>query len=530
MKQNLIRPMTDEYTEYLRDESRTVGKAETISFPASEEEIVNIVKQMEEHKTPITLQGARTGLAAGAVPFQGHVMNMSRMDKINGIRKDEAGNFYIKLQPGVILSQLRKKIELKSFDYQNWREEDQKAYADFCDAPEHFFSPDPTEASATLGGMVACNASGARSYRYGSIRPYVTALRIVLASGETLEIRRGEIIAKGREIQLLTEQGRKLKIKLPSYKMPDTKNASGYYVDDNMDAIDLFIGSDGTLGIISEIEVGLLKMPPVVWGVTCFFQQETFVLDYIKEIRNEIEEIASMEYFDGDALEILRQQKKKGQAFAQLPDIHPEMKAAAYLELHTGTEKNALLLLEKIEAIMETAGGNPLHTWVARVDVDRDRLLFFRHAIPESVNMLIDERKKTAPNITKLGTDMAVPDEHLHRVVTIYRKTLKEKGIQSAVWGHIGDNHLHVNLLPKSDEEYETGKKIYAEWAREITGLGGAVSAEHGVGKLKSQFLQVMFGEEAVNQMRELKRTFDPYGMLGRDNLFTYETEGGKTS
>ncbi len=391
------------------------------------------------------------------------------------------------------------------------------------------FQPDPTEASATLGGMVACNASGARSYRYGSIRPYVTALRLVMSSGETLEIERGEIFAKGRLVQLRTEQGTDLKIELPTYQMPDTKNASGYYIDDNMDVIDLFIGSDGTLGIISEIEVKLLKMPPVVWGVTCFFQHENFVLDYVKEVRRKIEETASMEYFDGDALEILRQQKKKGQAFAQLPDIHPEMKAAAYLELHTTTENSALSLLEQIETIMEEAGGNVHHTWVARVDVDRDRLLFFRHAIPESVNMLIDERKKQAPGITKLGTDMAVPDEHLHRVVSIYRKTLKEKGIQSAIWGHIGDNHLHVNLLPKNEAEYETGKIIYSQWAREITALGGAVSAEHGVGKLKSQFLQVMYGQEAVDQMRKLKKTFDPDGILGRGNLFPYEKEGGKT-
>ena len=297
-----------------------------------------------------------------------------------------------------------------------------------------------------------------------------------------------------------------------------------------MDAIDLFIGSDGTLGIISEIEIRLLKMPPIVWGVTCFFLQEQTVLDYVAEIRKSLTSIASMEYFDGDALEILRQQKKKGHAFAQLPEIDEMMKAAAYLELHVETEEDALDHLEKIEAIMDKSGGDAQHTWVARVDVDRDRLLFFRHAIPESVNMLIDERKKNSPGITKLGTDMAVPDKHLHRIVATYRASLKQQGLQSAVWGHIGDNHLHVNLLPNSEEEYEAGKKIYEEWAKEVTAIGGAVSAEHGVGKLKANFLQTMYGDQAIEEMRELKKQFDPNGMLGQGNLFAFQSEGGSNS
>ena len=530
MSQSLIRPMTEEYEEFLRDESRTSGKAESISFPNGENDIKKIVDELRREAVPITLQGARTGLAAGAVPSRGHIMNMSRMDRVTGMRKDQQNQFYIRVQPGVILSQLRKKIELKSFEHKGWSQECQKAYADFCDAPEQFFSPDPTEASATLGGMVACNASGARSYRYGSIRPYVTSLRVVLTGGEVLEIRRGEIKAKGRDLTLVTEQRDSLKISLPRYQMPDTKNASGYYVEDNMDAIDLFIGSDGTLGIISEIEIRLLKMPSVVWGVTCFFQQEQAVLDYVAEIRRSLTEIASMEYFDGDALEILRQQKKKGHTFAQLPDIDEKMQAAAYLELHVGTEEEALDHLEKIEAIMDKTGGDAQHTWVARVDVDRDRLLFFRHAIPESVNMLIDERKKQFPGITKLGTDMAVPDKHLHRIVSTYRASLKRQGLQSAVWGHIGDNHLHVNLLPRNEKEYETGKKIYAEWAKEVTALGGAVSAEHGVGKLKAHFLQVMYGEQAIEEMRELKKQFDPDGMLGQGNLFAFQSKGGGNS
>ncbi|SDY81075.1 FAD-binding oxidoreductase [Tindallia californiensis] len=525
MDKNLIRAMAEEYTEFLRDESRMVGKAESISFPQCEKEMVHIVKKMVDRQIPITLQGGRTGLAAGAVPLKGHVMNTSRMDKIVGMRKDDQGSYYLRLQPGITLSQLRKKIEMKAFDHHDWKVDDKKAYIEFCEEPEYFFSPDPTEASATLGGMVACNASGARSYHYGSIRSYVTSLRLVLANGDTVEIKRGTIIAKGREAELMTEQGNLLKLKLPQYQSPSIKNASGYYVADDMDVIDLFIGSDGTLAIISEIEVKLLKMPPVVWGISCFFTQEALAVNFVKEIRKKTDKVASIEYFDGDALEILRVQKKKGLTFANLPDISPEMKAAVYVEIHVETTQEAIELLKLLKKKIKKADGDTKHTWVARVDVDRDRLLFFRHAIPESVNMLIDERKKDCPTITKLGTDMAVPDEFLDWVINVYREKLKAKGIRSAVWGHIGDNHLHVNLLPRNEKEYELGKEIYAEWASEISKVGGVVSAEHGVGKLKYQFLETMYGSAAVEQMRSLKQIFDPLEILGRGNLFSF-TEG----
>lgn len=527
MAQYLIRSMTDDYAEYLRDESRTNGKAESISFPTTERDIKRIVDVLRRNQTPITLQGARTGLAAGAVPLQGHIMNMSRMDRITGMRRDQQGQFYISLQPGVVLSQLKKMIELKSFDDKTWSNRCQKTYAEFCDAPEQFFSPDPTEASASLGGMVACNASGARSYRYGSVRSYVTYLRVVLTSGEILEIRRGENLAKGRNLELRTDAGKVLNITLPRYQMPNTKNASGYYVEDDMDAIDLFIGSDGTLGIISEIEIKLLDMPRVVWGVACFFQQEQRVLDFVVEIRSVLTEIASIEYFDEDALEILRKQKKAGHTFAQLPEIDRRYKAAAYLEIHSSSEEMALEELKKIETIMEKVGGDAQHTWVAQVDVDKDRLLFFRHAIPESVNRLIDEGKKFCPGLTKLGTDMAVPDQFLYHIVKVYRESLKSQGLRSAVWGHIGNNHLHVNLLPKNEKEYEIGKKLYAEWATIVTELGGAVSAEHGVGKLKADFLKQMYGDKAIDEMKKLKNQFDANGMLGHGNLFSFSSKGG---
>ena len=134
--------------------------------------------------------------------------------------------------------------------------------------------------------------------------------------------------------------------------------------------------------------------------------------------------------------------------------------------------------------------------------------------------MFIDERKKVDPIITKLGADMSVPDQYLSEVVSLYRTTLQEKGLETATWGHIGNNHLHVNILPRDGEDYRKGKALYARWARAVTAMGGAVSAEHGVGKLKRDFLKVMYGEQHILEMARMKQTLDPGFQFGRGNLF----------
>jgi D-lactate dehydrogenase (cytochrome) len=520
MVNRLIKAMSDEFAEYLKDESRTVGSAESISFPKEEDEIIKLMQTLYPKEIPITIQGARTGLAAGAVPGGGHIMNISRMDKATAMRKDDNGIFHVSVQPGMILSNLREYISGRKFNTESWTDESRKTFAEFCKSQELFFSPDPTEASATIGGMVACNASGARSYLYGPTRNHVTGLKLVLYNGETLTLRRGESFSKGRILKLVSDAGTVMELKLPSYQMPKTKNASGYHIEDNMDAIDLFIGSDGTLGVITEIEVKLLPLPQYIWSVSCFFDDMDDSIKFVETIRNRLNKIAAIEFFDGDAMKILMKQRSENPGFSRLPEVDENKQTAIYLELHYQEEKDAIEGLRTIGTSMDESGGSSTDTWVARNDSDRDRLVFFRHAVPESVNMLIDERKKTNPTITKLGTDMSVPDDKLGDIVKTYSTMLEESGLQSAIWGHIGDNHLHVNLLPNNDDDYAKGKILYGKWAQIVTEMGGAVSAEHGVGKIKSEFLTVMYGEKHIQEMAEFKQSLDPAALLGAGNMF----------
>ncbi len=525
MPYTLIKPMTEEYQVYLRDESRTIGRAEAIAFVRNEAELAVVLAKAHADGTPVTLQGARTGLAAAAVPNGGLVINLMRMDRVTGLRRDAEGRFYIRLQPGVILSQLNKRIADKRFDTTGWDDSALAAYAAFKEAPEQFFTPDPTESSCSIGGMVACNASGARSYRYGPVREHVSALRLMLTDGQILTIDRGQVFARGRRLTLTTDQGRRLDIRLPDYTMPRTKNASGYYVKDDMDAIDLIIGSDGTLGVITQIEVALQPLPGAIWGAACFFERESQAIDFVIKVRQELDQVGALEFFDARCLKLLRTARAENPAFGGLPAI-PEQRTCIYVELHCADEQEAARRLFGLGEMMTACGGDERDTWVCRTVFDRDKLIFFRHAAPECVNMIIDQRKKRDPVITKLGTDMAVPDRHLKEVMAMYHRDLEALGLEYAIWGHVGNNHVHVNVLPRTAEEHGRTKALYLEWAKTISQLGGSVSAEHGVGKLKAGFLRVMYGDDAISQMTALKRAFDPKGLLGVGNLFAPEGEG----
>ncbi|WP_321972315.1 FAD-binding oxidoreductase [Paratractidigestivibacter sp.] len=515
-----IRPFTDEYEEYRRDESRSSGEADTISFPTSEDEVRDVLRELYAAGTPVTVQGARTGLAAGAVPHGGHVLNVSRMTRYLGMRQGEDGTFYLAMEPGVVLSELRKHLAGRNIAHAGWDEASLAALEAFEAAPEQFFPTDPTEASACMGGIVACNASGARSYKYGPVRPHVMGLHVALSDGDLLVLTRGERHAEGRTLRLVTESGRELALDLPTYAMPATKNASGYFVADGMDAIDLFIGACGTLGVITQIEVALMPAPAVVWGVSCFFTTEEASLDFTERVRPALSHAAAIEFFDEGALNILRRQREASTAFSALPQLADDAVVCVYVELDCASEDQATSELYRLGEVLEATGGSESATWVARTEVDRESLIFFRHAVPESVNMLIDERRRTDPTITKLGSDMSVPDEHLHDVFSLYRRTLAEAGLESAAWGHIGNNHIHVNVLPRDAADHRAGGELFAGWAAEVSRMGGAVSAEHGVGKIKAGFLATMYGPEHIAESALLKAELDPKGQLGRGNLF----------
>lgn len=530
MNHLVIKDITQDYTEYLKDESRKYGKADSISFPKSEEEIVKIVELMHKENIKITIQGSRTGITAGAVPSEGHILNLGNMNRITGMRYDSDNDrFNLFVQPGVSLSDIREAIANKDFDTSGWSDQSLDAFEKFKLSEKFFFPPDPTETSASIGGMVACNASGARSFYYGSTRNYIEGLKMILSDGSRIHVIRNTHKVKGRSFSITTDKGILINGEIPGHPMPKVKNASGYYAEEDMDLIDLFIGSEGTLGIISEIEIRLIKKPDYTWGCMFFFKEESHAIKFVNSLRNNdflpsqdsmTIKPAAIEYFNNDALELLRLQKENGNALSDIPEIKKEFETAIYVEFDDNSEDNIMEIMVEAASRAEDCGGSEEDSWIASTPQIMEAMKSFRHAVPEAVNMIIDNRRKMDTSITKLGTDMAVPDEKLMDVISMYNSDLDAQGFESVMFGHIGNNHIHVNILPRNMDEYIRGKELYLKWAHNVVEVGGTVSAEHGIGKLKVNFLELMYGKKGIEDMLEVKKTFDPKFNLNPGNLF----------
>lgn len=529
-----IIPIDHDHQEFLHDESRLTGSASSISFPRTTEDVLEIVGRMHQSVTPLTIQGARTGITGGAVPQGGHVLNLSKMNRIQGLRYDKAtDSFFLRAQPGVILSDLNSALARNDFDTNGWSAESLQALKRLKNHPKaFFFTPDPTESTASVGGMIACNASGARSFRYGPTRNHISGLEIVLSEGNLLWLSRGELFADGKEFTLSTPSGLSLSGLLPSYNWPVTKNAAGYQSTENMDLLDLFIGMEGTLGVITSAELRLIPLPESIQGLFCFLPSEKSAVDFVRSLRGECADLPSisqlhtsgaLEFFDHHSLELLRTQKKTNPAFGDLPELPQDVGCAVYVEYH-GTTGDVETSMEQTAEVLSSFGADEDATWVAESTRELNRLKEFRHALPESVNLIIAQHKKKDPTITKLGTDLAVPDEALDEMMRMYRRDLDASGLDSVMFGHIGSNHVHVNILPSTQEQYQLGKQLYYQWAERIVSMGGTVSAEHGIGKLKRELLQLMFGESGIREMRRLKRIFDPEELLNPGNLFGAST------
>ena len=252
----LTKSQPDEIQSFIEDSSHVRGGfAERVLFPETAEEVAEVLLQASTDRTPVTISGAGTGTVAGRVPFGGIVLATDKLNQIKEIVHDDFGGGHAVAEAGVILGDLQRAVESEGLLY----------------------PPDPTERSCFLGGTVATNASGARTFKYGPTRNYVERLKISLANGEVIDLRRGELYADANgRIAVTLPSGQSIETQLPTYRMPQVrKNASGYYVSPGMDAIDLFIGSEGTLGVIVEIEVRLLPKPAgLLSGVVCFTAEE----------------------------------------------------------------------------------------------------------------------------------------------------------------------------------------------------------------------------------------------------------------
>ncbi|PKN99164.1 MAG: hypothetical protein CVU42_09890 [Chloroflexi bacterium HGW-Chloroflexi-4] len=517
-----------EYSAYLCDESKLTPKPfNFLFFPKNEPELSTILGEMQRRKVHVTIAGARTGLVGGCVPADGALISLELFDQVQEIYyHTDCHEWRVRAQTSVSLKSLETMLRFKQFTSFDQSTDTlvKQNFAQFKEDPDHYFyPPDPTEMSASLGGSVVTNASGARTYRYGPTRSWVRGLRVCLANGEYLDIPRGKYFASpSGQFVVWNSKCEACNVTIPDYAQPKTKSTAGLFAAPQMDLVDLFIGSEGILGIITSVEVALLKKEEKV-SIIQFLDSDEQAVQLTMALRAEKRlQLDFLEFYSGNALNLLRNLQKTEPSTVGMPAIPENAKSAIFIEMSFNPHADHLDF-SILEGVVSSCGADLARSWAGYESRELDRFKVFRHMVPETINSILAERKKQYPGIHKLGTDMAVPDEHLETMWALYQSRCDALGLEWAAFGHIGNNHIHVNIMPRNMEELEKGMQLYAEFAKKTVEFGGAVSAEHGIGKIKSHFLPLMFTPAQIQQMRSVKQALDPQGLLNPNDIFSAE-------
>lgn len=438
---------------YARDASGLERTPESVARPATQGEVAELVMQAAAEHRSVTAAGGQTSTTGASITDRGLLLSLRALDKIVEIDGDRR---IVRAEAGVLLGDLKRA----------------------CAAEGWLLAPDPTsEDECTIGGAIACNASGARSLRYGAMRPHVSALSVVMADGAMERFHRMRI----------------------------EKNTVGYAAV--QEPVDWFIGSEGTLGVVVEAELSLTPLPARTIGMAFPFASEADALAFVVSARQATGiDPRCLEYCDRQATQIV----------ATATD-DPAWKAALAI------------------VYAEEAGDDepPLESWLALAEqhhvieaavrvYDGEAALrdarHWRHAVPATMH------ERAAPfrahGGRRVSTDWAVPYAKLARVLGRAQAFADAAGIAQAVtFGHAGNGHPHQNWVGESPEHVLRIEEVVERTLKVVIAEGGTVAAEHGLGKLKARWIPLQLGARQLGLLRAIKHELDPQGMLAPGNL-----------
>lgn len=444
---------------HARDASGLELIPESVARPSSVDELREILKEATSTRTCVTPAGWQSSTTGASVTDRGMLLSLRNFSHIGDVDTDRR---CITVGAGAIVADVRRAAEAKGL----------------------LFTPDPTsEEECTVGGAIACNASGARSLRYGATGPHVRALTVLLASGETLQLRRPQL----------------------------EKNTVGYPIAH--DPVEWFVGSEGTLGVVVEAEFALQPLPQQVLGLIVPFAHEADALAFVVSARRSTAvHPRCLEYFDQGAMDIAR---------------------AAEGSSSWATDARAMVYVEETGAQEDTQEELPLDEWLALAEAHaamaEDIRVYdspasqlearrMRHAVPATMNERGAARRPFGGR--KVSTDWAVPYPRLAEALHIARNFAVEAGIPLGIaYGHAGNGHPHQNFVAQDAHELKRIEQVVYATLKAVIAMGGTVAAEHGIGKLKRRWLPLQMSDAQQRLMRAVKREFDPYGLLAPGNV-----------
>ena len=423
-----------------------------------------------------------------------------------------------------------------------------QALQDFLAKAGRWFPPVPTYLGAFAGGAVATCAAGAATFKYGTVREWVEELTVVLPGGDILDLRRGDCVASGAGVfEIDTSSGTRT-ITLPPLMMPDVpKRSAGYFIKSGMDLIDLFIGSEGTLGVIADVTFKTASLPGGLCRAFVPVKTEHDGIALVDELRrgaiatwrsgnpNGLD-ISAIEHLDARSIEVVRED-----GIDRRLDIHlPHGTSIVLLiDIELSPAYAAGNLWREIEVALDrSSADSPLTTFCRILDRhgsldeaeitlpgDRSRAAAFaelREAVPAGVNRRVALAKQRDGAISKTAADMIVPYERFGDMMAVCRRLFAERELDLAVWGHISDGNVHPNVIPRTAEDVRKGRDAIIALGDAVIAMGGSPLAEHGVGRnpVKQELLRRLYGQHGIDAMRAIKLSLDPHDTLARGVIF----------
>ena len=514
----------DLLSPYLEDASgSSPGTAAGLLRAGSEEEISAWLRATRDQKVPVLPQAARSSLTGGAHPSGEVVVSV---ENLRGVKVREDGTAVV--GPGMRLVELQQELESRG----------------------RYYPPVPTYQEAMIGGTVSTNAGGAATFKYGVTRQWIRGIRVILFNGDVLDLQRGQAtVGRGGSFHVVLSDGSRLEVPAPTYRLPNLKKISaGYHASDPLDLLDLFIGSEGTLGLITEVTIDTVPLPPAVLSGLAFTSDDRLAVELAGELRRAAlacragesrePDIRAIEWVDSRSLALLSAHGDLRDVKLRLP---PSAGSAVLFEMELPSGQGDDDVLDLLERFLSKEPGlpdraevrlfrlldrcNALESLLPALPGDRagrERLRRFRESVPVRVNELLAAARVEGAGPRKVGGDLIVPFGKLPAFIQAIEDEFGGRSLRFAIWGHLSDGNLHPNVLPADAGQVRLGEEALLALARTAAEMGGCPLSEHGVGRsaLKQEMMRRFLGDGAIREMQAVKNGLDPAWRFAPGTLF----------
>lgn len=424
-----------------RDQSRhPMGNAKAVIYASNTEQVSAVMRYCYEHRIPVTPWGVGTSLEGNPLARYGGIsLSFERMARIVEVHADD---FQVTVEPGIGHKDLN--AQLARFGL--------------------FFPPDPG-ANATIGGMLANNAAGIRTVKYGATKDNVLKMEVVLADGRVMTVGSRSI-----------------------------KQSSGY------DLLHLIVGSEGTLGIITQATLKLVPVPTLMSAVVASFPSVSAAIEAVVAVRGSGLDPAALEFIDPKQAGLLRDHS----------GVDLEDKPTLFMEFHAVIPEALEFGLRQVREICEELGASRIKTTTD--NAERAKLWHARHQALELLHRI-------HPGQRIYIDDVAVPISQYPALIAFAEQAIAEAGIHAYMKGHAGDGNIHCEFPYATEAEFEVISRVNDRIVEKAIALGGTATGEHGVGFGKTQFMDLEHGA-ALDVMRQIKEALDPRGILNPGKIF----------